>query len=1011
MFTVNLIVDDDILATTGLTQSQLDQVVNGIELAAELWSRYLDGNGAIIDLKLDFTDLSGSTLAQAGSSFYGQNGGPLESEVINELNGQAGVFSQDGTFTIDLPRILNDSFFFTDSLDFESNPGASGQIDFLTLAAHELGHILGFLSLSFEGFVVNNQFIGENAVAANDGNPVQLAGDGVHTAGCSCDGCCSDLLSPSMSSNVREPISMIHVAMLHDLGIPINQATQAADTLYGYNLRDDTIDGGNGNDKVFGLTGDDILLGNAGLDRLFGGDGDDDLDAGAGGSSFQYLYGENGNDTYRYSKEDGRVFIDTRYEDSDQGNSDKVIFDDLLFSDITTNYYEYSNSGIGNSIRLQWSDGGSSGELRIGLEGSTIETYEFADGSTYTASDFASSEGNVINGTSNNDILNGTAQDDILLGNAGLDRLFGGDGDDDLDAGAGGSSFQYLYGENGNDTYRYSKEDGRVFIDTRYEDSDQGNSDKVIFDDLLFSDITTNYYEYSNSGIGNSIRLQWSDGGSSGELRIGLEGSTIETYEFADGSTYTASDFASSEGNVINGTSNNDILNGTAQDDILLGNAGLDRLFGGDGDDDLDAGAGGSSFQYLYGENGNDTYRYSKEDGRVFIDTRYEDSDQGNSDKVIFDDLLFSDITTNYYEYSNSGIGNSIRLQWSDGGSSGELRIGLEGSTIETYEFADGSTYTASDFASSEGNVINGTSNNDILNGTAQDDILLGNAGLDRLFGGDGDDDLDAGAGGSSFQYLYGENGNDTYRYSKEDGRVFIDTRYEDSDQGNSDKVIFDDLLFSDITTNYYEYSNSGIGNSIRLQWSDGGSSGELRIGLEGSTIETYEFADGSTYTASDFASSEGNVINGTSNNDILNGTAQDDILLGNAGLDRLFGGDGDDDLDAGAGGSSFQYLYGENGNDTYRYSKEDGRVFIDTRYEDSDQGNSDKVIFDDLLFSDITTNYYEYSNSGIGNSIRLQWSDGGSSGELRIGLEGSTIETYEFADGSTYTASDFEII
>ena len=260
-------------------------------------------------------------------------------------------------FTIDLPSLKNDRFFFADSLDFEQNPGEQGQIDFLTLAAHELGHVLGFLDLSFEGFVVNNQFIGENAVAANGGNPIPLA-DGVHTDG-------GDLLSPFIISNLREPINEVLVAILKDIGVPVVEETNGADTVYGFNQVDDTINGLAGDDILYGLTGNDTLLGATGRDRLFGGDGDDILDAGAGTGQFQFLYGEDGNDTYRYSQEDGLVFIDPRFEGAQDGASDRILFEDLNTADITIDYFQYSNADIGNAIILKWENEGNSGEVRI----------------------------------------------------------------------------------------------------------------------------------------------------------------------------------------------------------------------------------------------------------------------------------------------------------------------------------------------------------------------------------------------------------------------------------------------------------------------------------------------------------------------------------------------------------------------------------------------------------------------------------------------------------------------
>ena len=384
MFTVNLIFANNVLATTGMTQQQLDQVISGIEQAAALWSRYIDGNNAVIDLQLGFSDLSGSTLAQAGSSFYSQNGGPTQSEVINELNGQSGMFAQDGTFTVDLPNLLNNRFFFSDSLDFVENPGAFGQIDFLTLATHELGHVLGFLGISFEGFVVNNQFIGANAVAANDGNPVQLA-DGVHTTG-------NDLLSPSISQNLREPLNAVHIAILQDLGVPINQATADADTLYGFNQSSDTLNGLGGNDILNGLSGNDDLFGGIGNDQLDGGAGSDDLFGGAGIDRALY------------------------------GSAKTGVIADLILSDRNT--------------------GDAAGD--------TYNSIELLFGSRFNDELRGTQTNNVIAGKAGNDLLFGRSGNDDLFGGIGNDQLDGGAGSDDLFGGAGIDMFNFNLG-NGND--------------------------------------------------------------------------------------------------------------------------------------------------------------------------------------------------------------------------------------------------------------------------------------------------------------------------------------------------------------------------------------------------------------------------------------------------------------------------------------------------------------------------------------------------------------------------------
>ncbi|MXZ33218.1 MAG: hypothetical protein F4Z20_07770, partial [Gammaproteobacteria bacterium] len=66
------------------------------------------------------------------------------------------------------------------------------------------------------------------------------------------------------------------------------------DRIYGLN-GNDTLDGGAGNDLLEGGNGNDVLIGGAGDDSLRGGDGDDVLDGGAGTDS---LHGGHGNDTY-----------------------------------------------------------------------------------------------------------------------------------------------------------------------------------------------------------------------------------------------------------------------------------------------------------------------------------------------------------------------------------------------------------------------------------------------------------------------------------------------------------------------------------------------------------------------------------------------------------------------------------------------------------------------------------------------------------------------------------------
>ena len=262
MFNLIIHTSPTVLEDTGLTQAQLDQIILNIELAAELWGRYIDATDANIDLDVTFSDLPGNTLGQAGAYYFSTDGVTFLSEVTEELNGRpdsggaASYGNMDANLALDLPNLLDsDFYFFSENLDFISNPGAAGQIDFLTLIVHELGHALGFDTTAFEEFVVGSEFTGPNAVAANGGNNVQLDG-GNHLVG-------PDLLDTTISNNSRDAINAVHLGIYQDLGLPIVAASEDSDVLYGFNLQDDSLAGLGGSDVLFGLTGDDQLLGDA----------------------------------------------------------------------------------------------------------------------------------------------------------------------------------------------------------------------------------------------------------------------------------------------------------------------------------------------------------------------------------------------------------------------------------------------------------------------------------------------------------------------------------------------------------------------------------------------------------------------------------------------------------------------------------------------------------------------------------------------------------------------------
>lgn len=471
MFNLIVTTSPTVLADTGMSQQQLDHVLDGLQLAAELWGRYIDAPNVNIDLTLEFSDLASPALAEAGANYFSFGGGSFLSEVIEELNGRpdsGGALpygNEDASLTIDLPTVLNNDFFYTDSLDYVANPGANGQFDFLSLIAHELGHVLGFDPTAMGPFIVGNEFTGANAVAAYGGN-IPLS-DGVHITG-------NGLMSAFLSPNLRDVVSVVHTSILLDLGLPVAMASASDDVLYGYNLADDIIDGLAGDDILFGLSGNDTLNGGDGFDTLNGGEGNDVL---TGGAQNDLLSGDEGNDIL--------------------------------------------NGGLGVDIL----NGGPGSDLLLG--GNRNDTLNGGSGNDRT---FGGNGDDFVLGGNGNDIMRGGAQDDILQGGGGEDTLFGGTGIDHLMGGSGndtligrggfdvldgGAGDDILTGGSNADDFIFSGAFGNDTItdfdaNNDAEDIDlSGVASIVNFSDLLTSHTTQIGADVIiNDGAGNTITLQ-----------------------------------------------------------------------------------------------------------------------------------------------------------------------------------------------------------------------------------------------------------------------------------------------------------------------------------------------------------------------------------------------------------------------------------------------------------------------------------------------------------------------
>lgn len=466
------------------------------------------------------------------------------------------------------------------------------------------------------------------------------------------------------------------------------------DTLKG-NAGRDVISGGSGNDNIYGQADNDRLDGGTGQDRLYGGGGDDFLDVGArDGDTMQFAFGQAGDDTYLYETGSGRVFLNSLAETTTSG-TDTIEFGDLEVGDLSASVFEYSNAN-GSAIDLSWTDGNETGFLRLANLGVNFERFVFGD-NVYDTILSADGSGTAQANNADWTITSGTVDADILLGGTGRDSLYGGGGNDFLSvAGNIEGSLQFAFGQTGDDTYSYTKASGDLFISAAGETATSGTADTVKFGDLSAGDLTATVFEYTNAN-GMALQLGWSDGPDDGFLRLANLGENIERFEFGDDVYDT---ILSADGSGTAQANNADwmITRGSGAADILFGGEGRDSLYGGGGDDFLDVGGrDGDSMQFAFGQDGDDTYSYSKESGNLFINASAETA-TGGTDRLVFEDLLLADVTAGTVLYSNAN-GTVLELSWDDGTTGGFVRIADEGKNIESYEFANGQTVEYDFFA------------------------------------------------------------------------------------------------------------------------------------------------------------------------------------------------------------------------------------------------------------------------------------------------------------------------
>jgi Ca2+-binding RTX toxin-like protein len=276
---------------------------------------------------------------------------------------------------------------------------------------------------------------------------------------------------------------------------------------------DDTLSGGHGNDWLEGGYGNDVIAGGNRKDIIFGGDGDDLIDGGLGDD---HIHGGARTDTAGYSDHHVAVRVSLL-----SGTATSATGDDTLVS-------------IENVVGSDWADQlrGSDGANKLeGAAGADSLYGEDGDDTLLGGSgeDMLSGGHGIdrIEGGSGKDVIAGGNRDDTLIGGSGDDRLDGGLGDDLIDGGAGIDVVSYAFARSG------------VAVDLAsmsvWQDTGGGGTDRLIsISGILGSDFAD---QLSGTQGGNRF---W--GGGDADRLNGRGGTDIFTYLELSDSTADAAD-------------------------------------------------------------------------------------------------------------------------------------------------------------------------------------------------------------------------------------------------------------------------------------------------------------------------------------------------------------------------------------------------------------------------------------------------------------------------------------
>ncbi|MES2098682.1 MAG: LEPR-XLL domain-containing protein [Pseudomonadota bacterium] len=630
------------------------------------------------------------------------------------------------------------------------------------------------------------------------------------------------------------------------------------------------IEGGIGDDEIFGTqaggsmrgdTGNDKLTGGLLIDLIFGGEGNDTIDGMAGRDR---IFG----DTGVISGSKFRSFVGEKDGDDkiNGGDGEDIVFggggNDVIKGD--------DDVDAGDSPDLIFGDGGSIVLLGDPDTDSLADILPRINGRLDVS----------VLGAGGKDTIFGNGGRDFIIAGAGDDFVDGGDGNDEIELGVG---FDVGYGGGGADTV-YGGENDDVIFGGRdpYGDADFGQAGDT-----------------GDAEVDGDDRLE---GEAGNDLIRGNDGA-----------------------DTILGQRGADILFGDIGNDIITGEAGGDIVFGGAGDDTIDAGDGAD---IVFGDDGLVVY-FGFPDADVganpvdHLGSRLRHDAAGNR--------LIGDGAVDYTYAGHDAIGTSMDLivtqpiasDGSDtisGGDGDDIVFGGgSGPSADTsfdtiFGDFDPATTPAGPRPSGQDTLIGDGGRIELLGrrmayaaaisdaGDGRDRIAGNDAG-DYIFGGGERDIIDGfqqAAGRDPLasvpdnDIILGDNGEIRFDPTEVANRITrINTTYVAGDSGKSDEIrgnAGNDVVFGGLNSSS-DIIDGDAGQDVLV-----GDQGQIRFDLDGDldTLDLIEsFTDGVGGV---------DIVSGNAGDDVIIGGTAGDILKGNDGLDVMLGDNGRIELVGGVG-------------------------------------------------------------------------------------------------------------